>query len=620
MVSSHLILRAFPPEPSELDPSLFEAVHELGSEHFTWPEKGAHVLTYLSETDIRELWAEACEREWVMGFLPHPENPVVQSSYGPRGSLASALEQLKSAEPVLSDTLLCNGEVVFSNVILGEGEVFKRQAKEHLSFRLSKALSYFKGVSDLRLTPYTITTGKGSVQRLALLAGMIGQGMRSKSNGLIDVSVNNDPRLTLLAMAPRSVMAYFGIVLLYLLRWPLNPSKLPFSLGLIRCQNMTVEGDDGIHYCLDGMELGTQKLVFELQNKNVRLLRFDGPRCEALSEWDKEWLKLSGVPKGESVRLLGLKPLPFFSHASADEFRDLFSNLRDKAKFDVKFGMLLILSVLIALMGLYANSAPVIIGAMVLAPLMAPIISLGMGLARGDEFLIKTSFKTLSWGIVLSLACSATVAFVMPLDHLTSEILARCRPHLLDLAVAIVSGIAGAYVNSKEELSDGLAGIAIAVALVPPLSVAGIGIGCWDLNVAWGALLLFFTNLIGISFAASLTFMVLGFSPFSLAKHGLMKLLVLLMLITTPLFFSFRDMVLQAQLMERLPRGWLEISGHHLDVLPQHVQRAPVPVVQYRIACEQPADLEVIKAFKSEVQSRLKQDLQLEIEWRLVVK
>src|SRR5690606_14132235 len=105
---------------------------------------------------------------------------------------------------------------------------------------------------------------------------------------------------------------------------------------------------------------------------------------------------------------------------------------------------------------------------------------------------------------------------------------------------------------SKEEISKTLAGVAISVALVPPLAVAGIGIGWMDWNVFGGAMLLLGTNLAGIVMAASLTFLLLGFSPFHLAKRGLLISLGIMIVVSLPLALSFNKMVEQNTIIQDL--------------------------------------------------------------------
>jgi uncharacterized hydrophobic protein (TIGR00271 family) len=214
----------------------------------------------------------------------------------------------------------------------------------------------------------------------------------------------------------------------------------------------------------------------------------------------------------------------------------------------------MILSTLLASTGLFLNSASVIIGAMILAPLMSPIISLSMGIVRSDRSLVQPSLKTLAAGLSMGLVCAAVFALLTPLRILTPEMAGRLHPSLLDLIVALLSGVAGAYAHAKEEIARSLAGVAIAVALVPPLAVVGIGVGWMDTATILGASLLLITNLIGIMLASSVTFILLGFAPISRARKALSLSLALMLLVTIPLGLRFDRMVDQNAIHDTLSR------------------------------------------------------------------
>ncbi|HIO90174.1 MAG TPA: DUF389 domain-containing protein, partial [Campylobacterales bacterium] len=187
-------------------------------------------------------------------------------------------------------------------------------------------------------------------------------------------------------------------------------------------------------------------------------------------------------------------------------------------------------------------SSSVIIGAMLLAPLMQPIVSFSMGLLRFDYDLLLGGLKSVTIGIVLVFVASSLLSAFLPYENITNEIEGRLHPSTLDLIVALISGVAAAYVKNNQKITSSLAGVAIAVALVPPLAVAGIGIGWGDFYIFENAFLLFVTNFVGIVFAASITFVFLGYSPIKRAKNGLFISLVLVMIVSIPLYFSFSIM------------------------------------------------------------------------------
>jgi len=174
----------------------------------------------------------------------------------------------------------------------------------------------------------------------------------------------------------------------------------------------------------------------------------------------------------------------------------------------------LLFSAGIATLGLVLNSPAVVIGAMLISPLMGPILAAGLAFAVSDVYLGIKSFLSLIGSIVVSVTFSAAVVWLMPFQSLTSELLGRTQPNLLDLGVAVFSGLAGSLVIARS-LSGGAAsalpGVAIAVALMPPLCTVGFGVGSgWNWQIISGASLLFLTNLVAIAGSAFLVFYLVG--------------------------------------------------------------------------------------------------------------
>ena len=337
-------------------------------------------------------------------------------------------------------------------------------------------------------------------------------------------------------------------------------------------------------------------------------------RKEEQKPSDKEIVRLNHVPVDEAAAPLIEKHFPLFSHATEDEYRDLFVSLRENAVVTSSYQVLTVLSVLLALAGMYANSAPVIIGAMILAPLMSPIVSLAMGLARTEVNLIQTSMRTLLVGISWGLACAVLVAWAMPLDIPTAEMKARMSPTLLDLMVAVLSGVAGAYANAKEEIAKSLAGVAIAVALVPPLAVVGIGLGWGDWGMAGGAFLLLATNLVGIALAASATFLVLGFAPFKRARAGLGISLFIMLLISAPLTLSFSHLVAKDKILEQVPTGTIQLAGLLVHVRDVAVSLDEPHLVSIVLSSERHLEASHVDELKALITERVGQPIRLEVQ------
>ena len=193
--------------------------------------------------------------------------------------------------------------------------------------------------------------------------------------------------------------------------------------------------------------------------------------------------------------------------------------LRESSHPNFDFFLLVVLSCTIATMGLLTDSAAIIIGAMLVAPLMSPILGLGLAAITGDGILLRDGLSGLLRGALLAILVSALLAWLnqhlplIALQELPTEVLARTHPSPIDLIVALAGGLAAAYALAQPTLSAALPGVAIATALMPPLCTIGIGIAQRDPEITFGALLLFITNAVTITFAANLVFFVLGFNP-----------------------------------------------------------------------------------------------------------
>jgi uncharacterized hydrophobic protein (TIGR00271 family) len=190
---------------------------------------------------------------------------------------------------------------------------------------------------------------------------------------------------------------------------------------------------------------------------------------------------------------------------------EIYKELEDAQRIDISYIALVIISAHIATLGLFINSPAVIIGAMIISPLMGPIMAGGLSFAISNKNLGRKAFKSISLGIFLSVFFSAVITLVIPLKENTIEILVRTSPNILDLFIALFSGLAGAFAVTFKKISGSIVGVAISVALMPPLCVAGIGIGTNQADVSLGGFFLFLTNLTAIFIASSLFFLLFGF-------------------------------------------------------------------------------------------------------------
>ena len=206
-------------------------------------------------------------------------------------------------------------------------------------------------------------------------------------------------------------------------------------------------------------------------------------------------------------------------HLSQTRKAIVLNELIQSSTPNADYFIMVILSCTIATFGLITNSAAVIIGAMLVAPLMSPIMRLSMASISGMSRLFRQSLVAILEGFGLAVALSSLLAFLtyrLPLGALATisdEVLSRTSPSLIDLLIALAGGAAAAYALVHPKLSAALPGVAIATALMPPICTMGIGIALWQPAIFLGALLLFVTNLTAISFSGMATFALMGFGP-----------------------------------------------------------------------------------------------------------
>jgi len=203
-----------------------------------------------------------------------------------------------------------------------------------------------------------------------------------------------------------------------------------------------------------------------------------------------------------------------FRNPLADVSEGLFVDVGNtKAKLS-QFWALLVLSATIAAGGVIGDATPAVIGAMIVAPLATPIYGVALATAIGAPKRLRAAFLLLTAGIAVNILVGVLVGLLatqrMPLD-VNPQIIGRTAPTILDLVVAIATGIAGSFALTRRDVSNILAGVAIAISLVPVLAVVGITLGAGRFDLAWGTLILFLTNVAAILIAGTLVFTAAGY-------------------------------------------------------------------------------------------------------------
>ena len=245
-----------------------------------------------------------------------------------------------------------------------------------------------------------------------------------------------------------------------------------------------------------------------------------------------------------TVRLASLTP---------KEKSEVLSQLKVGLQARADFYLMVALAAAIAITGLIMNDGSIVLGAMLVSPLMSPIVGIACGIALGNPDLIRRSSASTFKGMAVVLGVGVLMTFLLPDVEPTDQILSRTHPGIFDLLAALAAGAAGAYSLGKKSVAGALPGVAMALSLEPPLATAGFGISTSQFWIVGGALLLFLTNLAAIVLSGVLVYLLLGMRP--PRKEGLfvvMKAIAAVILITAilviPLGFGTYSAVMRGHL------------------------------------------------------------------------
>lgn len=584
-------------------------------------------LLYLSDEEIKTFLTTHFASQACIGIIPNDLCPNSIKNYSISKDVFEAIDDAFNEE-LLShvDMLTCNEYIVLDSVVIGDMHGMRRLDFNEQS-KWAKIKIFFKNLKNIQFQSYTLTTAKEEkIQTVASGITILEHNLASEKSTIGDDLPIHDGKLNAFVLAPTSLLSYMWYLMSIFFYQRISLLSLPKSLGFIKTSKLTIESDSPIDYMIDTNVLSA-KSVELLVTQNALHVHLGRKMLEKVKDDEttldeNDVVKVKAMPHGEMIKSLIEGRLPFFKKASEEDLKDLFIILRSNANFSYIFLILLVLSTLLSTTGLFANSSPVIIGAMILAPLMGPIISLSMGVIRGNGALLINSTKTLAIGIVMALLFSCMLTLFLPLGQITPEMQARVNPNLLDLMVAIFSGIAGAYAFSKEEIAKSLAGVAIAVALVPPLSVTGIGIGLGNMDVVYGSFLLFSTNLVGITLSASLTFIIMGFAPVQRAKKGLLYTFMMMVVIAIPLVISFSQMVEHNRYLSKLETlKTITLDKEHVELVILNIQNKKQSIiVNLEVVSTKPLSAQEYQTIKRKYEEIIDKKVVLRIVPEVVVK
>jgi len=281
--------------------------------------------------------------------------------------------------------------------------------------------------------------------------------------------------------------------------------------------------------------LGGVMLAYGMQHHNEdALVDVD---AGSVSQIVRDWMMLQDV--GDARR---------------DEIDDgLYFEPPDRTNKLVAWWVMLLLSVAIATFGILQDSTAVVIGAMLIAPLMTPIIGTAAGAVNGWPMRVTSSLGMVAAGVGASIGLAFIIGAwapqLIPLAT-NSQVTSRVNPNIIDMGIALAAGAAGAFASVNKRVSASIAGVAIAVALVPPLGVVGLTLHAGMLSDAFGALMLFMTNLVSIILAAMVVFALTGFAPVSKMRENANQIKrvaiavgIAALVIATPLAFTVSSII-----------------------------------------------------------------------------
>jgi uncharacterized hydrophobic protein (TIGR00271 family) len=188
---------------------------------------------------------------------------------------------------------------------------------------------------------------------------------------------------------------------------------------------------------------------------------------------------------------------------------------------------------------------------------MPPIRGLAYGALTGNVLLFRRGLIAIIFGTLLSIGLAYSLESLVRISTFDNEVLSRSKPTLLDLGIAVTADSVGGYAKVKPQISGSVVGTAIAVALMPPICVVGLGLAQRNWSLSQGAAILYLTNLLGITLACMLTFLIMGYSPIKRAGIALFWTLLLTGILLLPLSVSFAQLVEQTNLESSLKNALL---------------------------------------------------------------
>jgi uncharacterized hydrophobic protein (TIGR00271 family) len=284
------------------------------------------------------------------------------------------------------------------------------------------------------------------------------------------------------------------------------------------------------------------------------------------------------------------------------------------AQGGMDFRVMMALSSGLASLGLLEDSTAVVIGAMLVAPLMGPLIGAGLALAQGNLALYRKSTVVTLLGLFIGFSVSVGMGLLNPGFEPSLEVEARGSPDILDLGVAILSGFVAAYALGRPGVANTLAGVAIAAALVPPLCVVGIGLTNDQPAVAANSAVLLLTNLVAIVLSVAGTFLFLGVrgaGSGELVSGWVRRAIVIMFMVTVVLLLPLISNVVEQKRRGQVRPLTYPVAAHVQEAVQEHLDSVPdvTLITIARVSVEPASSVSVLLATAGALPVGLKQDL-----------
>ncbi len=300
----------------------------------------------------------------------------------------------------------------------------------------------------------------------------------------------------------------------------------------------------------------------------------------------------------------------------------LVERIQQSSEWDIDFISLIVLSTLIAAFGLIQNSTAVVIGAMLVAPLMTPLLGSGLSLIQGNKLLARKASKTVLLGFVTAYFLSVLLGFLVPGLEVSSEMAARGAPRLPDIIIAFLSGMAAVYAMGRPHLVSALPGVAIAAALVPPIATSGLATSLGEITLAAGSALLFLTNIVAIILGGAACWWFIGFRDAH--EHGgfgtwgpRVATILMLLAIGLGVYESWPTTSLERQLRSAIESGITDKADIMLlDVKVVDYDRTDV--IRVTMGTPTGPSPEFNQTIEAAIRETIKEQYPIQIDWHIV--